>query len=916
MRCVKDLVEVKWRQYPGDHKLQNYHADGGAELLDQRVKTYLLEKFGTSITWTSTDTPELNSVSERKNRTLGEMTLATLGSSGLPTSFWWDCYEAICRITRQMPTRTYKGWMSPQECVPGGSVPNLSRLRQWGCKAYVLKPKADRRKDWEDKAYVGYFIGYSTDKAGYRVMVRDTVMTSVHVLFDESIPPRNEEYFKELDEVTVKVDPEERRVTDYDYLVGKHHIDEGLLYITTRVVVEKRGNFIVGYRALVTSGRQQIEDKTPIHIADVQSLTEKLAKRQAERAGTHDGEARDASSKKTESKGKASPVVELDVTSRESPPAMSEVVEKRVSVPRKLTNIAILGEVHALDAGDLAPLQDADEMIYPDGPYDPEPVTHEQAERSKECKYWKKARRNERHGLEKRGVLAVTKTPRGIKPIKSRYVYKRKFKKDGRIKKYKARMVALGYGQVAGVDVFNTFAPVVKGITVRLLLALAFMFSMHVHQLDVSCAFCYADIEGDVYMEPTPDYDLPEGYCFKLLKALYGLRSSPRSWWKHLDKFIKSLHFKPCILEPCLYHMVYKGEVVYLTIYVDDILIASTNLDSILEIKAIFCEKFDMTDMGELEHFLNVRVTRTKDYLQMDQKVYTEKVLEQHADHLGPAEKTRKQPLPTNAMDQIGQEAREKLPVSDEDQAFLDNFPYRSLLGAVLYLALNTRPDIAYAVGVLARFSNKPTMATCRLMIYLLQYLRGTKDKGIRFSGSKFDMHIFTDADWAGDQLSRRSTTGYVVFAAGGPLAWQSKLQTTVSTSSMQSEYQALYAGMQEIVWLRGVMAELGLPFSEPTPFFLDSQSAEDLAVNPVFHKRSKHIEIKYHWVREHVDADGEYQTAELMHVGTEHMSADIYTKALSGLKFAFHRSRNLGEDRKSSDRVQMDNPCKRRRKK
>ena len=146
--------------------------------------------------------------------------------------------------------------------------------------------------------------------------------------------------------------------------------------------------------------------------------------------------------------------------------------------------------------------------------------------------------------------MRVVRTPMGVRPIKSRYVYKCKHNKDGSVKKYKARLVALGFGQVPGVDVFNTFAPAVKSISVRLLLALAFIYNMHVHQLDVSNAICYADIDGDVYMEPAPDFALPPGHCFKLLKSLCGLRSLPRSWWKHLDKFIRSLHFVSCVLEP------------------------------------------------------------------------------------------------------------------------------------------------------------------------------------------------------------------------------------------------------------------------------------------------------------------------------------------------------------------------------
>jgi hypothetical protein len=932
LRCIKHIVEVELLRFPGKHRLGTYHTDGGKELLDTSVKAYLLKVFGTKITWTTSHTPEQNGVSERKFRTIGEMSLAALRSSGLPTSLWGDCVVAVCYIIRMLPTRTCRGWMSPMECVPGGKIPDLSFLRVWGCKCYVLVPKADRRKDWEDKSKVGYLMGYSLDKKGYRVLIGSTILTSVHVLFDESIPPRSESYYKEFDSHLVKVASEEKYVSDYIYLKDQYYIDEGLLYKTTRVV--EVDGLIVGFRALITSGNQQLEDRTPVHIADVKDMTELLAKSQAMNIGDHDDENLGASLKRSADRVRPLPIYAPGVTLGESTPAdlvetsSNECVDKavvdtaseasnskRFRKSRVLTNVSVLGEVHAAEAVDEDYLRDADDFMLGANRYPAEPTTHAESLSSPECKYWRRARRNERHALEKKGVLAVVRRPKGVRPVKSRYVYRRKFNKDGSLKKYKARHIALGFGQVKGVDVHNTFAPVVKGITVRLLLALAFMLSMFVHQLDVTNAFCYADMDGDVYMEPTPDYDLPIGYCFKLLKALYGLRSSPRLWWKHLDKYIKSLHFKPCVLEPCLYHMMYKGTQMYLMIYVDDILIASTNLEHIKEVKKKFCMKFEMTDMGELEHFLNIRVTRTDKYLQMDQAVYAQKVLETHAEHIGGnPKKTRKHPMPDNAMDKIKEEADAAADISEEDQNWLDNFPYRALLGAILYLSLNTRPDIAYAVGVLARFASKPTLVTCGLMIYCMQYIRGTVERGIRFSGSMFDMHIFTDADWAGDQLSRRSTTGYVVFGVGGPIAWQSKLQTTVSTSSMQSEYQAMYAGMIEIVWLRGVLGEIGLFLNKATPFFIDAQSARDLAINPVFHKRSKHIAIKYHWIREHVDPDGEFKTATLVLVGTDYQSADIYTKALVGLKFELHRDTNMGVKRYASDTVMKEHCQKKRR--
>ena len=203
MGRMRHWVENILPTYPGSHQLIHYHADGGHELIDQKLKTYLLKTFGTTVTWRFTDTPEHNAISERKFRTLGEMALAMLVDAGLSKSFWWDAYVTACEITRMMPTRTCRGCMSPTECVPGSKTPNLYRLRPWGCKAYVLVPRADRRKDWDDKAMVGYFIGYSKTKAGYRILLGDTTVTSVRVLFDESIPERSADYYRELDEATV-----------------------------------------------------------------------------------------------------------------------------------------------------------------------------------------------------------------------------------------------------------------------------------------------------------------------------------------------------------------------------------------------------------------------------------------------------------------------------------------------------------------------------------------------------------------------------------------------------------------------------------------------------------------------------------------------------------------------------------------
>jgi len=226
-----------------------------------------------------------------------------------------------------------------------------------------------------------------------------------------------------------------------------------------------------------------------------------------------------------------------------------------------------------------------------------------------------------------------------------------------------------------------------------------------------------------------------------------------------------------------------------------------------------------------------------------------------------------------------------------KQQAYVDSFPYQELLGSLLYLAVNTRPDIAFAVNACARYSNSPTYAACRTLVRILDYVSNTYDVGIVFRGTDFDIHGFCDSDWAGDIDTRRSTTGYLTFMAGGPIAWQSRLQTTVATSSMEAEYMAAYALIQEICWLRGVLSELGFNSDEPTRVYMDSKSAIDLANNPVHHKRSKHIAIKYHWIRQMVGR----HLVKLVHVASEMQLADMLTKALAEVIFNELTERVLG---------------------
>ena len=213
-----------------------------------------------------------------------------------------------------------------------------------------------------------------------------------------------------------------------------------------------------------------------------------------------------------------------------------------------------------------------------------------------------------------------------------------------------------------------------------------------------------------------------------------------------------------------------------------------------------------MKDLGELNYYLGMKVTRTAEYIQLDQHRYTLDILTKY-DHL--LKEFKNKNYTTTMEKDLKLRKSETASMSEQQRDYVERFPYQNIVGALLYLSINTRPDISYAVGVLARFSKNPNFRACKALLRVLIYLRGTAERGIRYTGDDLNVYAYSDADWAGDLDSRRSTTGYVVYAAGGPIAWQSKLQTTIAVSTMEAEYMAAFGAIQELIWTKGVLSEL-----------------------------------------------------------------------------------------------------------
>ena len=386
--------------------------------------------------------------------------------------------------------------------------------------------------------------------------------------------------------------------------------------------------------------------------------------------------------------------------------------------------------------------------------------------------------------LRNRGVWRVIQTPHGVRLIKSKYVYRIKKDWTGKVVKRKSRLVVQGFSQVEGVDYEETFAPVAKVTTFRLMLALSRVLKLKIHQLDVDSAFLYADLDEDVYMTPPPGMNIKSGYCLKLDKSLYGLKQAPRNWNKNIVDQITSMGFKQCVLDNCLFVKEEDGETYLISLYVDDILVAGTDERKIEEIKHEFTTRYEMKDLGELNYYLGMKVTRTAEYTKLDQHRYCLDILAKY-DYLLQGLENKHYSTPMERDLKLRKFESESM--TDRQTDYAEQFPYQNIVGALLYLSINTRPDISYSVGVLARFSKSPTFRACKAVLRLLIYLRGTADRGICYSGDDLKVFAYSDADWAGDLDSRRSTTGYVVYAAGGPISWQSKLQSTIAVSTMEA---------------------------------------------------------------------------------------------------------------------------------
>ena len=479
--------------------------------------------------------------------------------------------------------------------------------------------------------------------------------------------------------------------------------------------------------------------------------------------------------------------------------------------------------------------------------------------------------------LSRNQVWELSELPSGRKAIGSKWVFKRKLDADGNLDRYKARLVAQGYNQKYGIDYDETFCPVVRFESVRALIALAVKHGLQLHQLDVTTAFLNGELKEEIYMKQPEAFEINENknLVCKLKRSIYGLKQSSRCWNEALDKHLKELGFKQSQNDPCIYILNSGGETFVIAVYVDDILLAGKTSKDIQKYIDAIADKFDVTDMGKLHHFVGIKIKYLPDgKIWIGQPAYVRKVLKKfEMDNC----KSVASPV----------ESGTKLIKGKDGDQLVDQELYQSAVGSLLYLSTKTQPDIAFAVGNVARFSSKPTKFHWTAVKRIMRYLSGTLDHGLLYQNGD-SITGYSDADWAGDQNDRKSTSGFVFMMSGAAVSWNSKKQTCVALSTAEAEYIALSKAAQESIWLQRLIMDMNEILSSPIIIFEDNQSTITMTKNNQHHGRAKHIDIKYHFIREMVTMN----KIELKYCRSDEMIADILTKGMS--KIQFEKLRNL----------------------
>lgn len=806
-------------------KIKRLRSDNGREYINNQLQAYL-RQHGIVHETTVPYSPAQNGVSERANRTIIEKVRCMLQDAGLDDRFWAEAVHTAVYIKNRTPTKAVMG-ATPHEKWTGKKV-DISHFKIFGCVAYAL---IHNRKKLDSKSKQYIFVGYCEESKGYRLVDPEnptTCIKSRDVVFFENkfhsncLNNNNIMSYDDIISIPLSQNTVKNDSTDNTMQQSDNHMpeSESLHGQCTAESLECFSDDII----TKSRKRQRRQEIIEIH----EPLND-----------TGNGE----------SSGPSTDNV-LDETYI---PGTSSLCSEDTNPP-SFESMVDLGE-----SGFMSCMLSCSTD---------EPMTVQEAMNSKDADKWRAAMQDEYDSFNKNNCWKLVDPEEGQRPIKCKWVFKIKRDLNGKILRYKARLVAKGFTQRYGIDYQETFAPVVRYSTIRMLLALAVEYNLNIDQLDVKTAFLRGDLHDDVIMTQ------PEGFVikgkeykvYKLNKSVYGLKQAAKCWYDTISGVLtKKMSFQKSSVEPCVYFRSKDGKLAIVTVYVDDILLFTSSARDKKEIKDQLMREFEITDLGAAHEFLGMRIRKENGNITLDQCTYIKNILKRFK---------MEDCKPIGTPMEVGIKLNRAEKISE-------NCEYRNLIGHLMYLAVCTRPDIAHAVSYLSQFNDCYSEVHWKAAKRVLRYLKGTLNYCLFFEKSNLNVSGFVDADWGSCDVDRKSYTGFVFKIGKSVVSWESRKQKTVALSSTEAEYMALSDACKEALFIRNFFMEC-LKLNCVITLYNDNQSAQRLCENSMFHARTKHIDMRHHFIRDIVCKN----LINIKYLNTEQMTADILTKALVKDKF------------------------------
>lgn len=796
-----------------------FRADNGSEFITLFLQNWTTER-GICWEWTTPYNPHQNGVSERLNRIVEDKLRPLMIDAGVDHKLWPLGFIHVVELKNRAPTRALIEDVTPVQAFTN-EIPDLSGLKVWGCTAYVHIPEERRQRSakWQNKAIKCIFVGCEGSGI-YRLWDGKRVIRSKDVTFDESMEKpcvyswRN----SAAAQVTTKTlvggerGPEEStsETTISDDVLQDESSDDEL----PDLIEDDGGDVTTHPQSPPTDESDEVTNQ----------LTNELLGRLTQEPKRH-------------------------YPQREN--------RRRPRLPHGQQYTAWLTTAYLSG--------------YEEGVSDP--ISYAEAMRSPQASQWRLGTDNEFHSLNENNTWKLVPRPTDQHVLGGKWVFKTKRDIHGKVLKYKARWVVQGFRQEYGVDYDETYASVVKTNSYRVLLALATIFGWNVDHIDFVTAFLNGFIRGrKIYVEQPPGYEKGTNLVCELLRALYGLKQSPRIWYQLLHDFLATICFVRVESDHSIF-VSHSGHIM-IGIYVDDMLIAGPSKEAIQQFKQVLSNKFKMSDLGPVSQYLGIQITRNRAEKKMwlSQEAYVNKLLEQ----LGMQN--------CHGMDTPMEQGLQLTKAPEGYQAEREVIQwYQTVVGKLMYLLSNTRLDIAFAGSIVAKYSSNPTPEHVKAVVRIVRYLKKFPRLGITFDGNKpMELWGTVDSGWGEDLDTRKSQYGYMFFLAGGVISQCSKRQPTIALSSAEAEYYAAKEAAKEAVWLRALLKEVGYEQTSPTSLISDSESAIALASNPEHHARTKHVDIQTHWIRQVVAS----REIDLKWVSTKDQLADGLTKPLGRIMY------------------------------